>query len=128
MTKFTKLGLVVAFSLTTIFTYATDGKGDYTLNIKTGNGKVVSFTLNTVEQSIFSIYDVNNNLIYTGNAATNKLEIAKTISLESFQSGTYFLEVKSNDTVSKHKITVKGDNKTTVKLDQSVNKSPAFRR
>jgi len=126
MTNFTKMGLVVAVFLTTIFTYAIDGKGDYILNIKTGNGKVVSFTIDTVEKSIFTIYNENNNLVYTSEA--NQLEISKTISLEGLPAGTYILEVKENGKVAKHEITVSAKKIKTVKLDETVNESPSFRR
>ncbi|KLT70250.1 MULTISPECIES: T9SS type A sorting domain-containing protein [Flavobacterium] len=128
MTRFIKLGLVVAVFLTTVFTYAIDGKGDYILYIKTGNGKVVSFTINTVEKSSFSIFDVNNNLVYTGTSATDELEISKTLSLEAYPAGTYTLEVTENGKITKHEITVSTKKTKTVKLDESVNKSPAFRR
>ncbi|CAA9203566.1 secretion protein [Flavobacterium bizetiae] len=128
MTNFTKMGLVVAVFLTTIFTYAIDGKGDYILNIKTGNGKVISFTLNNVEKSVFSIYDENHNLVYTGESATNKLEISKTLSLEAFPAGTYILEVNENGKVAKHEIAVSAKKSKTIKLDESVNESPGFRR
>ena len=128
MTKFTKLGLVVAVFLTTVFTYAIDGKGDYILYIKTGNGKVVSFTLNTVEKSSFSIFDEKNNLLYSGESAADKLEISKTLSLEAFPAGTYTLEVNENGKVVKHEITVSTKKQKTIKLDESVNQSPAFRR
>lgn len=122
------MGLVVAVFLTTIFTYAIDGKGDYILNIKTGNGKVISFTLNNVEKSVFSIYDENNNLVYAGESATDKLEISKTLSLEAFPAGTYILEVKENGKVAKHEIAVSAKKSKSVKLDESVNESPSFRR
>jgi hypothetical protein len=128
MTNFTKMGLVVAVFLTTIFTYAIDGKGDYILNIKTGNGKVISFTLNNVEKSVFSIYNENHNLVYTGESATDKLEISKTLSLEAFPAGTYTLEVNENGKVAKHEIAVSAKKSKTIKLDESVNESPAFRR
>lgn len=128
MTNFTKMGLVVAVFLTTIFTYAIDGKGDYILNIKTGNGKVISFTLNNVEKSVFSIYDENHNLVYTGESATDKLEISKTLSLEAFPAGTYVLEVNENGKVAKHEIAVSAKKSKTIKLDESVNESPGFRR
>src|SRR6218665_2231153 len=121
MTKFTKAGLVAAFFLATVFTYAIDGKGDYILNIKTGNGKVVSFTLDTVETSSFSIFDENHNLLYAGDAAANNLEVSKTISLEGFPTGTYVLELKANDKVEKHEIKVVAKKVKTVKLDQSAN-------
>jgi hypothetical protein len=128
MTNFTKMGLVVAVFLTTIFTYAMDGKGDYILNIKTGNGKVISFTLNNVEKSVFSIFDENHNLVYTGESATDKLEISKTLSLEAFPAGTYTLEVNENGKVAKHDIAVSAKKSKTIKLDESVNESPSFRR
>ncbi|PAM95478.1 secretion protein [Flavobacterium sp. IR1] len=128
MTRITKLSLVVALFLTTVFTYANEEKGDYILNIKTGNGKVVSFTLNSFEKATFSIYDQNNNLLYTGESAADKLEISKTLSLESYPAGTYFLEVKENSKVVKHEITVAAKKVKIVKLDESVNESPAFRR
>ncbi|WP_406843015.1 T9SS type A sorting domain-containing protein [Flavobacterium soyae] len=128
MTKFTKAGLVAAFFFATLFSYAIDGKGDFILNIQTGNGKVVSFTLNTVEKSSFSIYDVNHNLLYAGDSAANKLEVSKTISLEGLPAGTYVLEVKANDKVAKHEIKVVAKKAKTVKLDKSVNESPGFRR
>lgn len=128
MTKSSKLGLVVVAFLTTIFTYAIDGKGDYILNIVTGNGKVVSFTLHPVEKSIFSIYDENHNLLYKGESPEDKLEVSKTISLEGHPAGTYSLEVTENGKVVKHEITVSTKKSKTVKLDESVNESPSFRR
>ncbi|KRB56962.1 hypothetical protein [Flavobacterium sp. Root186] len=128
MTKFTKTGLVAAFFFATLFSYAIDGKGDYILNIQTGNGKVVSFTLDTFEKSSFSIYDENHNLLYAGDSAANKLEVSKTISLEGLPAGTYVLEVKVNDKVAKHEIKVVAKKAKTVKLDESVNESPGFRR
>jgi|GEM_PF-513940 len=130
MTNFTKMGLVVAVFLTTIFTYAIDGKGDYILYIKTGNGKVVSFALNTVEKANFSILDENNTLLYAGVPSSDEdnLEISKTLSLEAYPAGTYYLQLNENGKVVKHKITVSTKKVKTVVLDESVNESPAFRR
>ena len=122
------MGLVVAVFLTTIFTYAIDGKGDYILNIITSNGKVMSFTLNTAEKSNYSIFDENHNLVYVGESSVNKLEVSKTISLEGHPAGTYLLEVTENGKIEKHEIKVTAKKVKTVKLDESVNKSPAFRR
>ena len=83
MKQLFRLGLVVAVFFTTISSsYAIDGKGDYILYIKTGNGKVISFTLDTLSKSNFTIYDENNNLLYTGESAVNELETSKTLSLE----------------------------------------------
>jgi hypothetical protein len=128
MKKIFRLGLVVAVFLTTMSTYSIDGKGDYILYIKTGNGKVISFTLDTLTKSNFSIYDVNHNLLYTGESAVNELEISKTLSLEAYPAGTYYLEVQENNKVVKHEINVSNKKSKTVKVDDSVNESPAFRR
>ena len=128
MKQIFRLGLVVAAFLTTMNTYSINGKGDYILNIKTGNGKVVSFTLDTLTKSSFSIYDVNHNLLYTDQSAGNELEISKTLSLEAYPAGTYYLEVQENNKVVKHEITVSSKKSKTVKVDDSVNESPAFRR
>lgn len=128
MKQIFRLVLVVAVFLTAISTYASNKKGDYILYIKTGNGKVVSFTLNTIEKSNFSIFDENHNLLYTGESAANEVEVSKTLSLEAYPAGTYYLEVQENSKVVKHKITVSSKKAKTVILDESVNESPAFRR
>ena len=128
MKQIFKLGFVVAVFLTTLSTYAIDGKGDYILYIKTGNGKTVSFALDTVTKSNFSIYDENHNLLYTGESAVNELEISKTLSLEGYPAGTYYLEVQENNKVVKHEIRVSNKKSKAVKVDDSVNESPAFRR
>lgn len=128
MTKIPKLGLVVTALLTTFFTYAMDANGNYILNIMTGNGEVISFNLNTVEKSAFSIYDANHNLLYAGESPKDKLEISKTISLEGYPAGTYFLEVTESEKVVKHEIKVTTKKTKKVKLDQTTNESPAFRR
>ncbi|MDR7212105.1 secretion protein [Flavobacterium piscis] len=128
MKQIFKLSLVVAVFLTTLSTYAIDGKGNYILYIKTGNGKVVSFTLDTLTKSNFTIYDGSHNLLYTGEHSANELEISKTISLEAYPAGTYYLEVQENNKVVKHEIIVSNKKSKTVKIDNSVNESPAFRR
>jgi len=121
------LSLVVAVFLTTLGSYAIDGKRDYILYIKTGNGKVISFTLDTLTKSNFSIYDQSHNLLYTGHT-DNELEISKTLSLETYPAGTYYLELQENDKVIQHKIVVSDKKSKTVKIDKSTNESPAFRR
>ncbi|MEO7977217.1 secretion protein [Flavobacterium sp.] len=115
MKQIFRLSFVVAVFLSTLSTYAIDGKGDYILYIKTGNGKTVSFTLDTVTKSNFSIYDENHNLLYTGESAVNELEISKTLSLEGYLSGTYYLEVLENNKVIKHEISVSNKKVKAVK-------------
>ncbi|MCV9930801.1 T9SS type A sorting domain-containing protein [Flavobacterium sp. LS1R47] len=126
MKKILGLSLVLVIFLTTMSTYAIDGKGDYILNIKTGNGKVVSFTLNEEQKSNFSIFDNESHLIYKG-IATNELETSKTLSLEAYPAGTYYLELQDNTKKVKHEIVVKSS-KVNKTADESYNQSPAFRR
>jgi hypothetical protein len=128
MKQILRLSFVVAVFLTTLSTYASTEKGNYILYIKTGNGKVMSFTLNADEKSNFSILDEQQNLIYTGEFSTNELEVSKTLSLETYPAGTYYLKVLENNKVVNHKIIVSTKKSKTIALDQSVNKSPAFRR
>ena len=78
------------------------------------------------QKSNFSIFDNEKHLIYKG-TATNEVEISKTLSLEEFPAGTYYLEVQDNAKTVKHEIVVK-PSKTNKKTDETVNKSPAFRR
>lgn len=66
--------------------------------------------------------------MYTGTSAADELETSKTLSLEAYPAGTYTLEVTENGKITKHEITVSTKKTKTVKLDESVNKSPAFRR
>lgn len=128
MKQILRLSFVVAVFLTTLSTYAGNEKGDYILYIKTGNGKVVSFTLNADEKSNFSILDEKQNLLYTGEFSANELEVSKTLSLETYPAGTYYLKVSENNKVVNHKITVSAKKSKAIALDQSVNESPAFRR
>lgn len=128
MKQIFRLGLVVAVLLTTISSYAiNDSRENYILYIKTGNGKVLTFTLDTVKSN-FTIYDENNNLLYTDASAVSELEISKTLSLEGYPSGTYYLEIQENNKTVIHKIIVSNKKSKTVKIDESVNQSPAFRR
>ncbi|MCV9929962.1 secretion protein [Flavobacterium sp. LS1R49] len=126
MKKILGLSLVLVIFFTTMSTYAIDGKGDYILNIKTGNGKVVSFTLNGEQKSNYSIFDGESHLIYKGLAA-DELETSKTVSLEGFPAGTYYLELQDNAKKVKHEIVVKSS-KANKKSDETFNQSPAFRR
>lgn len=128
MTKLIKKSLIVSSLLIAIIAYAGKRKGDYILNITTGNGNMVSFTMNALRNTSFSIYDEKHNLIYGAEPAVNKLEVSKTISLEGYPSGTYFLEVIENGKIVKHEIKVLAKKVKTVRIDESVNESPSFRR
>lgn len=128
MTKFIKKSLILTSLLIAIFTYAGKRKGDYVLNIATGNGKMVSFTIDALQNTSFSIYDQNHNLVYEAESAVNKLEVSKTISLEGSPAGIYFLEIMENGKIVKHEIKVVAKKEKNVKIGESVNESPSFRR
>ena len=128
MTKIIKLSVITTLFFTTILTYGMKKENYYILNIITGNGKSIQFKLDAAEKSIFSIYDKNNNLVYLGESGTDKLEISKTITLENYSDGTYFLEVKENGKSVRHEIKVQTKKVKHVKLDKTVNESPSLRR
>lgn len=123
-----RLSVIAVVFFTTIISYGMKAENNYILKIITGNGKIMKFRLNSSEKSIFSIYDENNNLVYLGESGVDKLETSKTITLEGYASGTYFLEVKEGSASVRHEIKVYAKKRKLVKLDKTVNYSPSFRR
>jgi hypothetical protein len=84
-------------------TYAIDD--DFLLNVKKGQGKEISFSLNEIKKVNVSIYDDENNLIYTENAKGEK-GILRTYSLVEFPVGVYYLEVENNLKKVRHEIVI----------------------
>jgi hypothetical protein len=115
MKTFLKLSLIVLVAMTTINTYAIDG--DFLLNVKKGTGKEISFSVNAIQKASVTIYDKENNIIYT-EIATGKEGILKTYSLEEFPDGVYFLEVETNLKKVKHEIMI--SNKETSLSKKSI--------
>ena len=103
MKKILKLGLLMVFAITTLSSYATNG--DFLLNVKKGNGKLIGFSINGIQKINVSIYDKDRNLIYSENA-TGKEGIMKTYSLEEFPEGTYYLVVSNGFKKVRYEITV----------------------
>ncbi|WP_264565127.1 T9SS type A sorting domain-containing protein [Flavobacterium sp. N3904] len=101
-----KLRLAVLAAMTTMSTYAIDG--DFLLNVKKGNGKEISFSVNEIQKASVTIYDKDHNLIYS-EVATGKGGILKTYSLEEFPDGIYFLEVETNSKKVTHEIVIKNE-------------------
>ena len=106
MKKILKLGLLMVFAITTLSSYATNG--DFLLNVKKGNGKLIGFSINGIQKINVSIYDKDQTLIYSENA-TGKEGIMKTYSLEEFPEGTYYLVVKNAFKKVKYEIIVKDE-------------------
>lgn len=106
MKKILKFGLMMVFAFTTVSSFATNG--DFLLNVKKGNGKMIGFSINGIQQINVSIYDKDRNLIFSENA-TGKDGILRTYSLEEFPEGTYYLIAKNGVKTMKYEITVKNE-------------------
>ena len=103
MKKFLKFSLVFALVLTAIGAHASDV--DFSLNVKKGKGKTVSFALNQVKKIDLSIYDANDKLIHT-ETVNSKGNINRTYDLEALPNGTYFLEAETAMKIARYTITV----------------------
>jgi hypothetical protein len=101
-----KFSLAVLVAMTTMSTYAIDG--DFLLNVKKGNGKEISFSVNEIQKANVTIYDKSHNVIYS-ETATGKEGILKTYSLEEFPDGVYFLEVETSLKKVTHQIVISNE-------------------
>ncbi|PKB17257.1 DUF3244 domain-containing protein [Flavobacterium sp. 5] len=98
-----KFSLVVLVAMTTMSTYAING--DFLLNVKKGEGKEISFSVNEIQKATVTIYDESHNVIYN-ETVTGKGGITRVYSLEEFPEGVYFLEVETNLKKVTHEIVV----------------------
>ncbi|MBF4473350.1 MULTISPECIES: secretion protein [Flavobacterium] len=105
-----KLSLVVLVTMTGINTYAIND--DFLLNVKKGEGKEISFSVNEIKKANVTIYDQSHNIIYN-ELVTGKEGIARAYNLEEFPEGVYFLEVETNLKKVVHEIVV-ADKTTTL--------------
>lgn len=98
-----KFGLLLVIAMTCRSTYAIDG--NFLLNVKKGSGSEIRFSLNDIKKVTISIYDDENNLIYTENAVGDK-GILRTYNLDEFPVGTYYLVVENNLKKVRHEIII----------------------
>ena len=103
MKKILKLSVFLVVAMTSMSSYAIDG--DFLLNVKKGKGNEISFSLNEIKKVNVSIYDNENNLIYTENA-TGEKGIARRYNLDAFPVGTYYLVVENNLKKVRHEIII----------------------
>lgn len=103
MKKILKLSLLLVVAMTSMSSYAIDG--DFLLSVKKGEGNEISFSLNQVKKINVSIYDDENNLIYTENAKGEK-GIVRRYNLDEFPVGTYYLVVENNLKKVRHEIII----------------------
>ena len=98
-----KLSLIILVALTSINTYAVND--DFLLNVKNGEGKEISFSVNEIQKANITIYDESHNVIYN-ETVTGKGGIVRAYSLEELPEGVYFLEVETSLKKVTHKILV----------------------
>jgi hypothetical protein len=103
MKKILKLSLVLAVVLTTMTTYANDN--DFLLYVKSGQGKLISFTINGIQKVSLSIRDKEGKLIYS-EKATGKGGVKRIYSLEEFPAGSYTLEAENDFKKIKYEIVI----------------------
>jgi hypothetical protein len=103
MKKILKLSLVLAVVLTTMTTYANDN--DFLLYVKSGQGKLISFTINGIQKVNLSIRDKEGKLIYS-EKATGKGGVKRIYSLEEFPAGSYTLEAENDFKKIKYEIVI----------------------
>lgn len=103
MKKILKLSVLLVVAMTSMSSYAIDG--DFLLNVKKGKGNEISFSLNQIKKVDVSIYDDENNLIYTEKVKGEK-GIVRTYNLDEFPVGTYYLVVENNLKKVRHEIII----------------------
>jgi hypothetical protein len=105
MKKILKFSLVVA-ALLAVMNVSALGN-DFSLNVKKGQGKKVTFVLNEVSKVELSIFDLDNKLIHSENV-NSKGSVNRTYDLNALPEGTYFLIAESDTKIAKYEISVVG--------------------
>jgi len=123
MKKILKFGLVLVLVLTAMNVQAAEV--DFSLNVKKGQGKMVTFVLDKMDNIELSIYDANKVLIYS-EKVKSKESINRTYDLNSLPEGTYFLETESELKIATYKIAVIGETATLEEAAVSVVYKPVF--
>jgi hypothetical protein len=105
MKKILKFSLVVAALLAVLNVSALGN--DFSLDVKKGQGKKVTFVLNEVYKVELSIVDSDNKLIHSENI-NSKGSVNRTYDLNALPEGSYFLVAESDTKISKYEISVIG--------------------
>jgi hypothetical protein len=111
MKKIIKLSIVFAFVLTTMGTYASEENSF--LSVRKGNEKEIKVSFNGVNKATVSIYDEENNLIYS-EIATPKEGVSRIYNLKEFPVGTYYFVVETNLKKVKNEIIISSQEIATV--------------
>lgn len=106
MKNFLKIGLMVAVFFTAFGTHASEE--DFSLSVKSGKGKTVSFSVNEVKNVSLSIYGKDKEAIF-GEKIKSKKNVNRIYDLNAFPDGTYVLEVETNSKVAQYEIKIAGN-------------------
>lgn len=106
MKKILKFCLVVVAVLTAM--NASASGNDFTIDVKKGEGKAVTFALNESNKVMLSIYNLDNELIHQ-EKVNSKGSINRTYDLNALPQGIYFLVAESDAKIAKYKISVIGE-------------------
>ena len=110
MKNFLKLSLVFAVVLSTMSARANEDI-DFLLFAKKREGKLVSISINKIQEINLSIYDREGNKIFA-EKATGKLGIERVYNLEEFPEGKYILEVENDIKKVAYEILITNTNAT----------------
>lgn len=106
MKKILKFSLVLVAVLTAMNTSASEK--EFSLDVKKGEGKKVTFALNESNKVVLSIYDLDNKLIHKENVNAKGI-VNRTYDLKALPEGTYYLNAESETKIAKYEIAVVGE-------------------
>ena len=110
MKNFLKIGLVATILFTSLATYANDE--NLSLKVKSNDQKSITFLVKEAQDVDFSIYDSENELLYTQKIHTSA-PVAKTYNLEAFPDGAYLVKLETDSQITEYQIKIE-NGKTTI--------------
>ncbi|MEL1245564.1 hypothetical protein AAEO56_14915 [Flavobacterium sp. DGU11] len=104
MKKVMKMGLVMALFLTALVANAADNK--LSLNVRTGMGKLVNFTVNDIKTVNVTISAKDKEVLFSERLKSKEGKINRTYDLAAFPDGTYYLEAETGTEVATYEVTI----------------------
>ena len=106
VTKFA-LALVVFFS-----TVAMRANDDFSVRVKSGAGKKISFTINDTKNVHISIFSKDGVEVFAENIKSKDGKISRSYDLNALPNGTYYLETETKTKVDRREMTLSGSTAT----------------
>ena len=106
VTKFA-LALVVFFS-----TVAMRANDDFSVRVKSGVGKQISFTINDTKNVHISIFSKDGVEVFAENIKSKDGKISRSYDLNALPNGTYYLETETKTKVDRREMTLSGSTAT----------------